>query len=187
MCWNYNSFAYKSRNFQKLKYWSENCAFTHIPPPVNISCKSSKSSHVFSLDQLKYNTFQGHYGYPGLASYGFTRMCGTVSGNLQGVHWLLVIGSFCYVCEPTGTECHFLPVSYIIQNYGKPIALPATSFMLVYKLAHSLTLKMEATCSSKMPAGFLHCYISEDRTLHSLGFENIRPHKSQYLLQILVE
>jgi hypothetical protein len=43
----------------------------------------------------------------------------------------------------------FPPVSYMIQNFSKPIPLLATSFKLVPCLAYSLALKTEVTCSSE--------------------------------------
>jgi hypothetical protein len=55
--------------------------------------------------------------------------------------------------------------------------LLAACFMLVSFFAYSLTLKMEATCSSKIPVDFSlskHCYIPENRVLHSRCCKNFK-------------
>jgi hypothetical protein len=73
---------------------------------------------------------------------------------------------------------HLFPSSsYINQNFIQPIAQFATSLMLVSCLAYSLTLKMEATRSSKMLVDFqwiTWCYIPEESTLHNHHFEKIK-------------
>jgi hypothetical protein len=66
---------------------------------------------------------------------------------------------------------HFPPVSYIIPNFGKPIALLVTCFTLVSCLAYSSTLKMEVTCFSETSVDFqrtTQLYIPENRILLSL-------------------
>jgi hypothetical protein len=63
-------------------------------------------------------------------------------------------GSFCPTGGPMGTVFHFPPASYIIRNFGKPIALLVTCLHTVFCLAYSPTLKMEARYSSEASADF---------------------------------
>jgi hypothetical protein len=58
-----------------------------------------------------------------------------------------------------GSEVTVVVRSYIIRNFGKPTALLATCFTQVSCLANSLTLNMEATCSSEMSTDFQRRYI----------------------------
>jgi hypothetical protein len=55
----------------------------------------------------------------------------------------------------------------------------AAIFTLVSCLAYSLTLKMEAMCSSEMSVDLqwtTRHYIPEDRTLHNHCCENLKPY-----------
>jgi hypothetical protein len=77
------------------------------------------------------------------------------------------VGSFCSTGEPMGTVfLSFLspPVSYIIRNFGKPIALLVT-FTLVPCLAYYSTLKMEDR--SHWPSSLRHELSSLAGTLGS--------------------
>jgi hypothetical protein len=112
--------------------------------------------------------FQGRVGYPGLASCWFTRFCGRTNGNWQVVFAVVLVHSvYGQVSRNWLLVLHFPPLSYIIQSFGKLIALLGTCFTSVSCLAYSLNLKVEATCSSDMPVDFqqtTQCYVPEDRT-----------------------
>jgi hypothetical protein len=72
-------------------------------------------------------------------------VCSVVSDS----QWELVVNSVLQANQQKVTAAlHFPPVSYIIQNFSKLIALLATSFTLISYLAYSLALKIDAPSSS---------------------------------------
>jgi hypothetical protein len=65
----------------------------------------------------------------------------------------------------------------------------SSAFTLISYLAYSLTLKMEATCSSKMSVDFewtTQRYIPEDRTLHNHCCENLKSYNYNSVTKVMV-
>jgi hypothetical protein len=81
------------------------------------------------------------------------------------------------ICE-LGKQHHWnLTLDYILASTLWQLA---ACFMLVSRLTYSLTLKIEATCSSKTSVDFWWTtwrYTPEDRTLHNHRCENIKSYK----------
>jgi hypothetical protein len=82
-----------------------------------------------------------------------------------------------------GTCCLHLQGRKIGQARNQREPESKQSFTLVSCLAYSSTLKMEATCSSETSADFQRTtrrYISEDRTVHNHGCENLKSYTFQF-------
>jgi hypothetical protein len=94
------------------------------------------------------------------------------SGPMLVIVVLSPVGSLCFVREPMGTDqlsCSSLLIPIQNQTFGKQIALLANSFVLLFFMAYSLTLKMEETSTSKSLVDFKQTtqhYLPEDRTLY---------------------
>jgi hypothetical protein len=70
------------------------------------------------------------------------------------------------------------------QSSGRLSLLPASCWYLASSLAYFSTMKMEATCSSKISVGFqrnIWHYIPEDRTLHNQCCENLKSYNDVFV------
>jgi hypothetical protein len=121
-----------------------------------------------------------------LSEYSFNDSCNLLQLNFKMSILFrkdLVLRS---ICLPDMMLCGSLEVNrrfggtrrlhFQSSSVGQVFA--CAGFMLLCFLGHSLTLKMEATCSFETSVGFQQTtrrYIGEDRTLHDRCYENLEP------------